>query len=88
MVLLDFSATFDTIDHSVLLDRLYYTFGFTGTVLKWFSSYLTDRSHCVRVGANISKSCSLLCGVPQGSVLEPRLFSLYVAPISSIIGAY
>ena len=88
MVLLDFSAAFDTVDHSVLLDRLYCTFGFSGTVLKWFSSYLTDRSHCVRVGANISKSCSLLCGVPQGSVLGPRLFSLYVAPISSIIAAY
>jgi len=45
LVLLDYSAAFDTIDHSILFDRLKYSFGFTGTAFTWLQSYLTGRSH-------------------------------------------
>ena len=47
LALLDFSSAFDTIDHTILVHRLHTDFGFTDTVLQWFSSYLTDRTHYV-----------------------------------------
>jgi hypothetical protein len=75
--MLDLSAAFDTIDHTTLLDCLHSWFGFSGTVLNWFLSYLTDRSQMVKINDFLSEGINILFGVPQGSVLGPILFSLY-----------
>ena len=84
LVLLDLSAAFDTIDHKLLLSRLEKRFKVTGTVLKWFRSYLTDRSQTVTVTGCDSDEIKLTCGVPQGSVLGPILFTLYTSPVGDI----
>ena len=67
LVLLDLSAAFDTVDHSVLCKRLRLTFGLDGQVMEWFRSYLRGRSQYVRRGMLKSLSVLLVCGVPQGS---------------------
>ena len=85
LVLLDLSATFDTIDHSILLSYLKSWFGLGGTVLKWFASYLGDHCQVVKIGSTLSELSKLIYGVPQGSVLGPLLFSLYTTPLSKII---
>ena len=74
LVLLDLSAAFDTIDHSTLLSCLQNWFGVGGCVLKWFTSYLTDRYQSIKIGSTLSDVCKLLFGIPQGSVLGPLLF--------------
>ena len=68
LVLLDLSAAFDTVNHSLLLSRLYERFGISGTVLKWFRSYLSDRPQFVNINEAASTLRNLLVGVPQGSV--------------------
>ena len=83
LVLLDLSAAFDTVDHSILLRRLE-TCGVTGGPLEWFKSYLENRKFVVRVGDIKSSTAQFDCGVPQGSVLGPILFSIYVAPLADI----
>jgi hypothetical protein len=79
--MLDFSAAFDTIDHQILLGRLKSRFGICGAALSWFRSHLTSRTQYVKVNGKTSASTPLLQGVPQGSVLGPLLFSLYVSPL-------
>ena len=87
LVLLDLSAAFDTIDHAILLDRLRDRYGFSGTVLRWIESYLKYRPQCIVLDKILSRPRYLSCGVPQGSVLGPLLFSLYIAPLEDIISA-
>ena len=84
VVLLDLSAAFDTIDHEILLNRLKTDFGFSRKVLRWFKSYLTGRSFSVKVGHALSSFLELLFGVPQGSLLGPILFILYVKHLEQI----
>ena len=86
LVLLDLSAAFDTIDHSTLPHCLQTWFGIDDSVLKWFTSYLSERYLSVKIGSTLSDLCKLLFGVPQGSVLGPLLFSLYTTPLSLVIG--
>lgn len=82
--LLDLSAAFDTIDHAILKMRLHTTFGCSGTVLDWFSSYLSGRIQSVSIGHESAPSV-LKYGVPQGSVLGPVLFTMYTQPLSAVI---
>uniref|UniRef100_A0A672G6V9 Reverse transcriptase domain-containing protein n=1 Tax=Salarias fasciatus TaxID=181472 RepID=A0A672G6V9_SALFA len=85
LVLLDLSAAFDTVDHKLLLQRLNTDFGISGMVLEWFSSYLTNRTFSVCANNILSEATPLVYGVPQGSVLGPILFLLYISPIGKII---
>ncbi|KAM7366739.1 hypothetical protein PAMP_014689 [Pampus punctatissimus] len=85
LVLLDLSAAFDTIDHQILLQRLEYQIGIKGTALGWFKSYFLDRSQFVYVNDESSMQTKVSHGVPQGSVLGPLLFSLYMLPLGNII---
>ena len=88
LTLLDLSATFDTIDHTILLDRLNVYYAISELALGWFKSYLSGRTHSVKVGSTLSHPAELHYGVPQGSVLGPILFSLYTNQISSIIHSH
>ena len=85
LVLLDLSAAFDTVDHDILLKLLNERIGVSGTALKWFSSYLKGRSQYVVVNGKTSKPAKLNCGVPQGSVLGPVLFTTYMLPLGDIL---
>lgn len=84
LVSLDLSAAFDMIEHNILLHRLYTSFGISGAAFSWLNSYLSGRSQCVRAGHSSSSYTTCQTGVPQGSVLGPLLFSLYISPIGSI----
>jgi len=85
LILLDLTAAFDTVDHNILLQRLQQTFGIDGNMHRWFRSYLVGRTQYVRRGALRSFITRLLCGVPQGSVLEPLLFILYTFDLIQLI---
>ena len=73
-----------TIDYDIIIKRLHTTFGCSGTVLNWFTSYLSFRTQSVFVG-HASTPSALKCGVPQGSVLGPFLFTLYTQSLSTVI---
>jgi hypothetical protein len=85
LVLLDLSAAFDTIDHDILINRLKKKCGIRGTALKWLKSYLSDRTCQVIINGKTSQDKDLKYGVPQGSVLGPILFSIYMSPLGEII---
>ena len=79
-IFLDLSKAFDTLDHRILLSKLKY-YGIHGTALQWFESYLSNRSQYVVYEDTKSKQSPLLTGVPQGSVLGPLLFLIYMNDI-------
>jgi len=85
LVGLDLSAAFDTVSHTILIERLHTEFGVTGKPLSWLKSYLGDRSQFVKLGDHQSSDVSLNVGVPQGSVLGPLLFATYCSPVGDII---
>ena len=85
LIMLDLSAAFDTIDHSILFNRLAADFGIKGTVLNWFKSHMTGRSFRVCVGGTKSETMSLKFGVPQGSIIGPKAFTMYSQPVADII---
>ncbi len=78
-----FSA-FDTVCHKILLSR-FAEFGISGSALSWFSSYFTDRQYYISLHNSKSPTVPLKQGVPQGSVLGPLLFILYIQPLGQII---
>ena len=85
LVLLDLSAAFDVINHELLLSRLQNEAGIAGDALQWFVSYLAERTQRVIVGGATSEDRPLCCGVPQGSVLGPILFTIYTNQLGAII---
>ena len=82
---LDLSAEFDTVDHSILIHRLQYEYGIGGVALQWFRSYLVDRNRIVSVQGRKSNIHHLQCGVPQGSVLGARMYTMYTRHLSDVI---
>ncbi len=84
-MLLDLSAAFDTIDHNILLNILENSVGISGSALAWFKSYLSDCHQFVAVNEAVSYRSQVQYGVPQGSVLGPLLFTLYMLPLGNII---
>ena len=84
LVMLYQSAAFDVIDHDILLQRPEFACGISGRALKWFGSYLQDRSQCVCVGKDVSKTLPVVCGVPQGAALGPLLYTMYIKSIGEI----
>ena len=85
LVLLDLSAAFYTIDHSILLDRMRHQLGINGVAHAWFESYLTGRTQRIRIGDAWSLAKFLLYCVPQGSVLGPLIFLIYILPLHHLI---
>ena len=85
LLLLDLSAAFDTVDHTILLNRLDTVFEIKGKALARFRSYLTGRTQYVQIDNDSSNHHELSCGVPRGSVFGPILYLLYTAPLADII---
>ena len=87
LILLDLSAAFDTIDHTILLQRLH-ELGIRDAALDWFKSYLSQRRQSVVINGTRSSHRNMSFGVPQGSVLGPILFTLYTTPLGAIARKY
>ncbi len=85
LVLLDLSVVFDTVDHNILIDRLERWAGITDMALKWFSFHLSNKCFSVSIAGSISSPSKAPYSVPQGSVLGPILFSIYMLPLGDII---
>ena len=77
MILIDLQKAFDTINHEILLGKLH-AIGFSEKTVAWFKSYLSDRAFKVNINNHFSDLSKISCGTPQGSILGPLLFLLYV----------
>ena len=83
LILLDLSKAFDSISHSILLQKLNHI-GASSSAVNWFKSYLSGRTQTVRIGSIVSTPISITNGVPQGAILSPFLFSIYLNDFPSV----
>ena len=84
MILIDLQKAFDTINHDVLINEMKHL-GFSEETTLWFKSYLSNRKFIVHINKATSEPGDLLCGVPQGSILGPLLFLLYINDMPQVI---
>ena len=88
LALLDVSAAFDTVDHSILLNRLSISYGISGSAFDWMQSFIVGRTQTVHYGGSVSRRAQLRSGIAQGSVLGPILYVLYTADVQKLVESF
>ena len=86
-IFIDLKKAFDTVDHDIMVNKLHH-YGFRGIIHDWFASYLKNRLQTTQIGQHVSSKAMIICGVPQGSVIGPLLFLLYINDIHQCLSKF